>query len=382
MRSDASAPGMLDELLSLAAHNPSIEALREALPGQPGIIDFCVPVNPYFPTTQLFDRLRARLPELLKYYPDYAATHEAHIAAIAGVPAACVVAANGSTEIITALCVADRGPILTTVPTFGRWTDLPPEQGRPLHTLAHRREQGWRIEPEAVVAEARRVGASSVVLCNPNNPTGAWFEPEGIRRLARALADLDTLVVDESFIDFSGLASAAELACDSRNLVVVKSLGKSVGWHGIRLGYAVARADAAARLRARLPWWNINGVAAFVLKELAEDADTRRRYADSFVRIARDRAYLQQALAQVPGLVVHPSRANFVYAELPAGISGKALRAELLARRGIYVRECGNKIGSSESFLRLAVLPAAQTDALVDGLQDMMVLLQGRAAGG
>ena len=371
MQPEASTPA-LDALLGLSAHNPSMNAVREAAGYDGEIVDFCVPVNPYFPTPQLLERLQARLADVLRHYPDYAATHEAHIAAIAGVPAACVVAANGSTEIITALCAAGQGPMLTTVPTFGRWTDLPCELGRPLHALAHRRADGWRIEAATVVAKAQRVGARSVVLCNPNNPTGAWFEPDGIRTMAHALAHLDTLVVDESFIDFAGLESASALACDSPNLVVVKSLGKSLGWHGMRLGYAVARADVATRLRARLPWWNVNGVAAFVLKELAEDAGTRAAYAASFERVAQDRTYLAQALARVPGLTVYPSRANFVYAELPPGVGGKALRARLLAERGLYVRECGNKIGSSESFLRLAVLPAAQADRLADGLRALL----------
>lgn len=369
MRSDAQTHG-LDALLAMASHNPSMNQVREAAHYEGEIVDFCVPVNPYFPTPGLLQRLQDRLPDLLKHYPDYAATHEAHIAAIACVPAACVVAANGSTEIITALCAGGQGPMLTTVPTFGRWTDLPCELGRPLHALAHRRENGWRIDAGTVADEARRVGARSVVLCNPNNPTGAWFEPQDIRAMARALSQLDALIVDESFIDFSGLESASALACESPNLVVVKSLGKSLGWHGMRLGYAVARADVAARLRARLPWWNVNGVAAFVLKELAQNAETRTEYVASFGRIERDRAYLEKTLAQMPGLTVHPSRANFVYVELPTGMSGRTLRAQLLARHGLYIRECGNKIGSSESFLRVAVLPPPQTDRLVEGLRD------------
>ncbi len=372
MPSDIQASPVLGELLAMAAHNPSMNAVREAARYDGEIVDFCVPVNPYFPTPQLLQRLQARLPDLLKHYPDYATTHEAHIAAIVGVPAPCVVAANGSTEIITALCAASQGPMLTTVPTFGRWTDLPRERGRSLHTLAHQRSEGWRIDARDLVAKTRRVGARTVVLCNPNNPTGAWFEPDDVRLLVRELAHLEALVVDESFIDFSGLQSASALACESPNLVVVKSLGKSLGWHGIRLGYAVARADVAATLRGRLPWWNVNGVAAFVLKELAEDAATRAQYTASFDRIALDRTYLERSLSQVRGLTVHPSRANFVYVELPQGVSGRTLRADLLADKGLYVRECGNKIGSSESFLRVAVLPAAQTDRLAAGLRDLL----------
>jgi threonine-phosphate decarboxylase len=71
------------------------------------------------------------------------------------------------------------------------------------------------------------------------------------------------------------------------NLVVVKSLGKSIGWHGVRLGYATTNPARAAALRARLPFWNINGLAAYVLKSVTRFAD---EYRASFTRVAEDRA--------------------------------------------------------------------------------------------
>jgi histidinol-phosphate/aromatic aminotransferase/cobyric acid decarboxylase-like protein len=105
-----------------------------------------------------------------------------------------------------------------------------------------------------------------------------------------------------------------------------------------------------------------------VLEELAGNLDTLHAYRAHFESIGRDRVYLEGELARVPGLVVHPSRANFVYVELAPVRDGKALRAELLAAHGIYVCEC-NKLGFSAAYLRIAVLPAAQTDALVRTLR-------------
>ncbi|MEH3086067.1 MAG: histidinol-phosphate transaminase [Xylophilus ampelinus] len=349
-----------------------MNAVRHALGGPRRVLDFCVPVNPYFPTPGMLERITARLPDLLKHYPDYAATHEAHIAAVADLPPACVVVANGSTEIINALCQAAGGPMVTTVPTFGRWTDLPPVLGTLLHFVPHRREKGWRIDADELAEEAVRRRARTLVLCNPNNPTGAWFEHRDIEILTEKLAHLDAVVVDESFIDFSGLRSAANLATRSANLVIVKSLGKSLGWHGIRLGYAVANPARAAALRDRLPWWNINGIAAYVLEELARNPEARLAFDASFALVDRDRTYMEQALQRVPGLVVHPSRANFLYVELRPVRDGKALRADLLEKHGIYVRKCGNKIGSSSTFLRLAVLPRPSIDALVQALYDVL----------
>jgi threonine-phosphate decarboxylase len=147
----------------------------------------------------------------------------------------------------------------------------------------------------------RRSGARSLVLCNPNNPTGAAFTAAEIAWLLQALRDLPRIVIDESFIDFSGIESCAALASRSDNAVVVKSMGKSLGWHGIRLGYAVAGEATARELRRQLPWWNINGVAAFVLERLPE---FHREYVESFGKVRRDRDRLHDRLRRLRGLTV------------------------------------------------------------------------------
>ncbi len=82
--------------------------------------------------------IRENLPEILRYYPDYAEVHQKHIATMTDLDPATIVPANGSTEIITMLCHEAAGPMVTSVPTFGRWTDLPLELNVPLHTIQRR----------------------------------------------------------------------------------------------------------------------------------------------------------------------------------------------------------------------------------------------------
>lgn len=358
----------LSGLLDQAAHNPSIHQVRAvtAYPGE--VLDFCVPVNPYFPPPELLARLQAHLPDLLRHYPDTAEVHDRHMAQLLGLPTEQVVVANGSTEIITSLCQQLAGPMVTTVPTFGRWTDLPSEGGHALHLVPHLQAQGWQIDAATLVREVLHTGATTLVLCNPNNPTGVGMSLAEVSVLARSLPHLDSVVIDESFIDFSNLDSARHLVQAHPNLVVVSSLGKSLGWHGIRLGYAVAHPQRAAELRARLPWWNVNAMAAFVLQELARCPDLQQAWRHSFVRIAADREALLGRLRALPGLTVYPSQANFVLVTLPDQVSGRALRAKLLSEHGVYVRDCGNKLGGRDAWLRLAVLPPAQTDRLVRAL--------------
>lgn len=356
----------VSSLFDVRSHNPSFFAVKESAAFEGELLDFCIPVNLHFPPTELIEMIRRDLGEILRYYPDYAETHQQHIGEMTGLAPETLVPCNGSTEIITQLCQRAAGPVVTSVPTFSRWTDLPLELNVPLHTIQRQRERAFRLEVGEIVRRVREVGARTLVISNPNNPTGAWLTLEEVKALAASLEDLDAVIVDESFIDFSDIATAAGFAAETPNLVVVKSMGKSLGWHGVRLGYAAANPERAARMRERLPFWNINGLAAYVLKTVTR---FKAEYHESFGRVAEDRVYMEARLAEVKGLNVYPSKANFLFVELPEGVPGKALRDRLLKQHGLLVRECSNKIGSSEQYLRLAVQSRAAVDVLVPVLR-------------
>jgi len=359
-------------LFKVRSHNPSFFAVKNSAAYQGELLDFCIPVNLHFPPVALIEMIRSNLPEILRYYPDYAEVHQRHIAEMTGLAPETIVPCNGSTEIITLLCHEARGPIVTSVPTFSRWTDLPEQLNVPLHTILRKRENGFRLDVDEIVRRVREVGARTLVISNPNNPTGAWLTLEEIKLLAGSLEDLDAMIVDESFIDFADLETAAAYVARWSNLVVVKSMGKSLGWHGVRLGYAVTEPERAKTMRARLPFWNINGLAAYVLKAATR---FKREFQESFVRVAKDRQYLEEQLSTVTGLTVYPSKANFVFVELPDGVSGRTVRDQLLKHHGLMVRECSNKIGASEQYLRLAVQTRIAVDVLIPALREEIARL-------
>jgi len=359
-------------LFKVRSHNPSFFAVKNSAAYQGELLDFCIPVNLHFPPVALIEMIRSNLPEILRYYPDYAEVHQRHIAEMTGLAPETIVPCNGSTEIITLLCHEARGPVVTSVPTFSRWTDLPEQLNVPLHTILRKRENGFRLDVDEIVRRVREVGARTLVISNPNNPTGAWLTLEEIKLLAGSLEDLDAMIVDESFIDFADLETAAAYVARWSNLVVVKSMGKSLGWHGVRLGYAVTEPERAKTMRARLPFWNINGLAAYVLKTVTR---FKREFQESFIRVAKDRQYLEEQLSTVTGLTVYPSKANFVFVELPDGVSGRTVRDQLLKNHGLMVRECSNKMGASEQYLRLAVQTRIAVDVLIPALREEIARL-------
>ena len=236
----------------------------------------------------------------------------------------------------------------------------------PLYTIQRTPEKIFRLEVDEIVQRVRQVNARTLVISNPNNPTGQCLALSEIKSLAFQLADLDTIVIDESFIDFSDVESAASYAATRQNFVVVKSMGKSLGWHGVRLGYAVTALDRAQELRSWLPFWNINSVAVGVAEQLHE---FKSEYRSSFPRIRQDREYMEHVLSRIPGLTVYPSQANFLFVRLPEGVAGRKLRDRLLERSGLMVRESSNKMGSTEQYLRFSVQAKAAVDILEGALR-------------
>ena len=349
-------------------HNPSIFDVRQATNASE-LLDFCVPANSYFPPAALLARIREELPDILKYYPDYSPVHQANIGRLIGLAPEHIVPANGVTELITQLCLNAQGPILTDTPTFGRWTDLPQQHGVPIHFIERCKDRDFGLTVDEIVAQAKVTGCGTFVLCNPSNPTGACSSLADVESLLDQLQHLALVIIDESFIDFASVPSAEKAVLRFPNAIVVKSMGKALGWHGIRLGYGVANAALAERLRARTPYWNINGLAACVLQEVNR---FEPEYRTSFTKVAADREHLYRSLCELPGLKPYPSETNFVYVELLGGRSGRALRDELVRDHGIFVRECSNKVGSSQHYLRLVARKRPDVDRLIAALRQVL----------
>jgi histidinol-phosphate/aromatic aminotransferase/cobyric acid decarboxylase-like protein len=361
-------------LFDRTAHSPSMLALRRAAgTGAAPIHDFCIPVNPYFPPPAMLAAIRARLVEALTYYPSSNEGIAAALAEALGLDPDTVVVGNGSTELLTWIdWLLVHGAIATPVPTFGRWTDHPREIGRRLVVWRLRAECGFALDVDRFVRRVRHHGCRAAAICNPNNPTGALVPQGDLVRLLDELSDLDVVVVDESFLDFADEGPPPSLAptiARWHNAIVLKSLGKNFGLHGVRAGYAVAGPRLAARLRQALPHWNVNGLAEALIREFPAHAAA---YEHSRRRVVADRRRLASDLRELRGLTVYPSWANFVYVRLPEQLDGEALRNELLTEHGLLVRSCGNKLGSDARHLRIAVRPPEESALLLDALRGIL----------
>jgi histidinol-phosphate/aromatic aminotransferase/cobyric acid decarboxylase-like protein len=360
-------------LLDVAAHNPSYHELMASMPpGSERIVDYCVPVNSYFPTQTMFADMHEAMLDAVKYYPESAERLGRRLAARLGIDSGELVLANGSTELITWIDhLFIKESALTSTPTFGRWTDQPIETGKKLFTYERRKDRDYRIDPTEILESVRQSGARVLVISNPNNPTGAISERDELLNLVGSLSDLDLVIIDESFIEFSRECDIPSLERDAArfdNLIVLKSLGKNCGLHGVRLGYATGHPNLIQKLRDALPKWNINGMASFVLKLFVENQEA---YELARRKCVRDRDYLVAELGKVESLSVTPSSGNFAYVELSHEMPGELFRNRLLTEHGCFIRECGNKRGSSSRHFRIAARPPADTDRLISAIQEV-----------
>lgn len=368
---------MADNVTSLfrstAAHSPSMAALTREGGDGAGPVDFCIPCNPYFPTPEMFQDMAGKLRDIITFYPSSADTITAELCSLLQLPPQCVAMGNGSTELITWIDhLMVRESLAIPVPTFGRWTDQPMETGKRVDMFPLQESSGFALDLAQYAEFIRARGTRVAVICNPNNPDGGYLHKHALVQFMDAMADLDLVIIDESFLEFADAEqepSVVQEAMLRPNVIVLRSLGKNFGLHGIRFGYLVANPALAGMVRSMLPKWNLNAFAEHVVFMLKNHG---AEYAQSLHQVRRDRLDMASHLAQLPGLTVYPSQGNFLFVRLPVGAEGTVVRDRLLTEHRILVRECGNKIGSSSRFLRLVVRPQVDVRRLVSGLEQVL----------
>lgn len=316
-----------------------------------GMLDFAVNVYPEGAPSWLADELRRSL-ERVGAYPDPTRA-EAAVAAVHGRHPDDVLATAGAAEAFTLVARARawRHPVVVHPQFTEPEAALRAAGLAPMRVLA-RAEEGFALPAHEVPDHA-----DLVVLGNPTNPTGVLHPAGTIRSLLRPGR---VVVVDEAFLD-TVPGEPDSLAGEALpGLLVVRSLTKLWGIPGVRAGYALGDPALLAELRRQQPPWSVSTTAAAAI---AATADVRGR-AEQRQRadvVARDRAHLTAGLDRL-GVEHVPGVGAFVLARVPGGTR------ERLRNAGIAVRRCDTFPGLDDTFVRIAVRPAPQTDVLLAAL--------------
>jgi histidinol-phosphate aminotransferase len=321
--------------------------------------------SPYDVPEELKRALRERLAARPwnRYPPFIASDFVAAVAEATGWPAEGVLVGNGSNELIQALFAAVLEPGRTVVipePTFTLYRLLSVIGGGAVISVPLDAE--LRFRSDAIAAAAAEHDASLVVLCSPNNPTGAALERSEIERIYDATDAL--VVVDQAYVEFGGY-DALPLLSGRPRLIVLRTLSKAMSLAGLRAGYLLGHPELVGEVsKAKLPY-NLNfvteAVAAGVLRE-------RRLLAPQVERICAERDRLRAGLERVADLRVFASEANFVLFRMErADLDHRVVFTRLLEEHGVLVRDVSSYPMLARC-LRVNAGTPAENDAFLRGV--------------
>jgi histidinol-phosphate aminotransferase len=321
------------------------------------LTDLAVNVRSGTPPEWLRERIAASIAgAALAAYPDARSAHRA-VAARHGRPVAEALVTAGAAEAF--VLVARALPVRRAVVVHPQFTE--PEAalraaGRPVERLVLDAADGFRLTPAAV--RSVPADADLVVVGNPTNPTSVLHPAEAVAALARPGR---TLLVDEAFMD--AVPGEPESLADRRDLpglVVLRSLTKTWGLAGLRVGYAVGDPERIAALREAQPLWSVSTPALAAAEACLAPAALAEAAAAADL-VAAQRAHLLRSLAALPGVTAVPgARAPFVLLR----VAGAAALRERLRERGFAVRRADTFPGLGPEWLRIAVRDAAVVDRL------------------
>jgi histidinol-phosphate/aromatic aminotransferase/cobyric acid decarboxylase-like protein/choline kinase len=342
----------------------------------PNLLDFCYLVNPYFPTAAMQSELKAYFAELLSSYPSGLNTQNMLAAKLFNIEETCVLVGNGAAELIRALSSALDGSIGVIYPTFNEYPEsfekdfeASSEKGGIVSFVP----EGFGYAGKDLLSFSER--CDNLLLINPDNPSGNYIPKADVVSLLEKLSQSGKrLILDESFIDFSDIEDDPSLLKQDildrfPNLVLIKSLSKSYGVPGIRLGVlACGNKDLVSKIRKNIPIWNINSFAEYFLQIIGK---YQKDYRASCKKIAEERARFAKRLEKTGAVDVYPSQANYLLAKIKTGVCAQTLAERLLENDNILIKDLAGKNGIPDaSFIRLAVRNRTDNDILADRLGD------------
>lgn len=359
---DAGGPGRDGNSAGADGHDLRHHGDAEVRDGGSALTDLAVNVRADTPPVWLRERIAASLGGLAAY-PDGRAARAA-VAARHGLPVERVLLTAGAAEafVLLARGLKFRQPVVVH-PQFTEPEAALRDAGHAVDRVLLREENGFRLDPAAVPEDA-----DLVVIGNPTNPTSVLHPAASLTELARPGR---TLVVDEAFMDaVPGERDALAARTDVPGLVVLRSLTKTWGLAGLRIGYVLADPGTIAELSRAQPLWPVStpalaaAEACMSPRALAEAGHAARR-------VAADRAHLVAGLREFEpdGLrVVEPADGPFVLVRLPRAAAVR----DRLRGLGFAVRRGDTFPGLGEDWLRLAVRDRTTVNGFLQALDRAM----------
>lgn len=339
----------------------------------PHLLDFCYLVNPYFPPQQMVDEMMASFSTLLREYPSGMRVNSLLAGKYFGVKQEYIVVGNGAAELIKAFVERHTSKIGVIYPTF---EEYPNRSTKDMIVSYLPTNNDMRYDAEDIMRFFGDKDIKTLLLINPDNPSGNYIPYSDLLSLIAWTKERGVeFIVDESFVDFvdaEGEISLlrSDILAENTHLYVVKSISKSYGVPGLRLGVlASGDTQTIARLKKEVAIWNINSFGEFYMQIYEK---YHKVYLKACELFREERKLFSEELSQVPYLRVIPSQANYFLCELMTDkFSSKELAVRLLADHDILIKDCSGKSAFSRgNYIRLAVRDRKDNHKLTEALKE------------
>lgn len=338
----------------------------------PQMLDFCYLVNPYFPPQRMIDEIKANFETLMREYPSGMRVNSLLAAKNFGVKQEYILVGNGAAELIKALMENGAGVLGNVLPTFEEYPNRC-EDAKLVQFIPTK--EGFKYNADDLMQFFGDKKIDTLLLINPDNPSGnyipyqellsliEWTKEKGIR-----------FVVDESFVDFAAVEGPYSLLDNALlsaypHLVVVKSISKSYGVPGFRLGImASGDSELIARMKKEVAIWNINSFGEFYLQ-------IYEKYHQSYVKACEafraERELFRKELQEIPYLQVYDSQANYFLCKVTDRFTSHELALKLL-KYNILIKDCGTKKAfNGGNYIRLTVRDRKDNHYLTETLKKL-----------
>ncbi|CAB4283746.1 unnamed protein product [Prunus armeniaca] len=316
--------------------------------------------NPYGPPPEVFEALGAlKFPYI---YPDPESRRlRAALAKDSGLESDYILVGCGADELIDLImrCVLDPGDkIVDCPPTFTMYEFDAAVNGASVIKVP--RKSDFSLDVDVISDVVVQEKPKCIFLTSPNNPDGSIISDEILLKVL----ELPVLVVlDEAYIEFSGLESRMQWVKKHENLIVLRTFSKRAGLAGLRVGYGAFPLTIIEYLwRAKQPY-NVSVTAEVSACAALQNPTYLETVKDALLQ---ERERLYNLLKELPFLNPYPSYSNFILCEVTSGVDAKKLKEDL-AKMGVMIRHYNNK--ELRGYVRISVGKPEHTDTLIDCLR-------------
>ena len=337
----------------------------------PELLDFCYLVNPYFPPKKMIDELQASFVPLLTQYPSGMRVNSLVAGRNFSVRQENIVVGNGAAELIKSFMGMMDGVTGFVRPTFEEYPHRYDEE-KSISFYPDNDDFSYTADDLMNFFEDKQI--DNLLVVNPDNPSGNYIKKADVLRLVKWAEEKHIkLLMDESFVDFASEEDSSlitqEILDAHKSLYVMKSISKSYGVPGLRLGVLCSGdTDFIAAMKKDVAIWNINSFGEYFMQIYEKYS---KEYVKACKKFREERARFEAELSKINGIRVIPSEANYFMIELTGGVSAAELNRELLKDYWILAKDLSTKVGKT-NYLRIAIRDKKDNDRLVAAIKEIL----------